>query len=82
MDPSSWFEPSTATQNFELDVDAEGEYDDEMDAEGSPDPEFCKLPEEIPLFTKVKSCCAGKRQSSKLNSGIAASSLIGRGMRL
>jgi hypothetical protein len=74
-------------QIFELDLGSEGEYDDEMDAEGSPDPEFCKLPEEIPLSTKAersttKSCCAGKRQPSKLNSGIAESSLIGRGMRL
>lgn len=25
-------------------MDAEGEYDDELDAEGSPDPDYCPLP--------------------------------------
>jgi hypothetical protein len=84
---SNWFGFSTMAQNSELDLSAEGEYDDEMDAEGSPDPEFCKLPEEIPHSTKAgrsmtKSCCAEKRQPSKLTSGIAENSLIGRGMRL
>jgi hypothetical protein len=82
--PSSWFGPSATTQNFDLDLGAEGEYDDEMDAEGSPDPEFCQLPEEStkPAKNAIKSCCVGKRQPSKLNTGIAESSLIGRGMLL
>ena len=74
---SSWFAPSSTSHNYELDLDAEGEYDDELDAEGSPDPEFCNLLEyaEIPPPAKAgktatRGCCAGKRRSSITSNGI------------